>query len=129
MMKKKKTFVVDNQTYTATVDDDGMVSFEPLIIPAKTKKDKYDLFWKDNKYKDFDIVKNAIPVFNIMADFVVDYVFTENPPYMYFKATTPRKAKIYEWLAKKLLEKLKTRYTMYEHPKGQFNFYRLEIEH
>lgn len=117
----KKKFEVDRVLYELTIDSSGCVEFHPFRKPVRSK---YDLYPDEDLHQDFAVGSNAFKVFQKVSDIVIDYAYSKKPPRIYFTAATERKAKIFEWLVKRMEIRMSQYYYMMEYPKGTFNFYK-----
>ena len=91
--------------YELQINKAGIVSFG-LLGGAGVKG---RVRWKDQLfddvpiYEDVDLVRNALSIFRLVGRFLVSYVYEARPHLLQFTASTPRKARLYAWMTRKLL--------------------------
>lgn len=120
-----KKFNVDNREFSLMLESSEFIlslkkDYREII---RKRDDKSKLFWEDNEYED---VNENINVFKVMiksVDLIVEFVYQEEMNYFYFHASTERKSKIYDRVAKRICSKLNDKYE-YVRDEKSYYFYK-----
>lgn len=126
-----RRFSINGLDYVASITKSGSFTFH--LAGGSTRKgtvyhhqrDRYDLFPEERLVEDIDLNPYALPVLRKAGEILLEWMHKKNPWHIHFSASTPRKIRIYRWLAKRLVKKQLGGYQLVEYPEGVFNFYRL----
>lgn len=125
-----KSFTVDGSEYVLVIDDDGEVCFawyDRHSTPYPPEPHYFELFpeEKDNaRYTlgDANVGANSMRVFRVVCAEVIRWTKRYRPHMVWFRPCNERRAEIYAWLAKRIINRLPE----YNHYRlnGTFYFFR-----
>jgi hypothetical protein len=115
-------FEVGKVKYRFSVTKEGSVSFSCVGGKNHNLYDPFNWFDECETYEDVGQASNPVAVFRKVGELLINYVYTKEPAYFKFEASTTKKAKLYKRIGKKL-DKMLPDYN-YCYDKGNHYFYR-----